>query len=56
MMPYYTDIDQFCAKFIHVIAMKKLLEVIFRKKKNRLRAFFFQMVHHSWKWGPSPPF
>ena len=40
MMPYYTDIDQFCAKFIHVIAMKKILEVIFRKK-NRLRAFFF---------------
>ena len=43
MMPYDTDIDQFCPKFIHVIAMKKLLEVIFRKK-NRLRALFFQIV------------
>ena len=40
MMPYGTDIDQFCPKFIHVIAMKKLLEVIFRKK-IRLRAIFF---------------
>ena len=43
MMSYYTDIDHFCAKFIRVIAMKKILEVIFRKK-IRLRAIFFQMV------------
>ena len=42
MMPYVTDIDQFCPKSIHVIAMKKLLEVIFRKKNSAASNFFFK--------------
>ena len=40
MMPYVTDVDQFCPKFIHVIAMKKFLEVIFRKKNSAAGNFF----------------